>query len=140
MPQKNHTPIDRLIQEHQAISNPAKEAAPMSTKPVETMPIHEVVEHKIEDQEVSPHVDVRPEKVDVPPDLQQMGVQAVSQQPTFPTLQTIHIPLADDKVYSGLHEPIYSSWRWLAELCRYLLEQGHAKLKNIHGKITRVKK
>ena len=100
--------------------------------------IRVVVEHREVDQEVKPHVQVRPEVVEVPPDLQQMGVQAT---PTtqFQT-QQVQSLISDEEIIKGLHQPTTSSFRWLAELALYILKHAHITLKKIHGKIVRVVK
>lgn len=139
MPQ-NFTSIDYLLKPAQQISSgSSKESAPTLTRHPENFHIQEVVEHKINDEEVQGHVLERKESIDVPPDLQAIGVQPVS-QPTFPTYQSVSLPLSDDKVYAGLHAPINSSLRWLSEVCAYILRHTHLYLKQVRGKIVRVKK
>lgn len=139
MPQ-NFTAIDYLLKPVQETSvGTSKESAPASIRPPENFHLQEVVEHKINDEEVEQHVTARSETIDVPPDLQKIGVQAVS-QPVFPAYQGITLPLSDDKVYAGLHAPISSSFRWLSEACAYILHHTHLYLKQVHGKIVRVKK
>ncbi len=77
------------------------------------------VEHKQIDQEISPHVQVREEIVEIPPTLQEMGVQAI---PTayFETKQEVKALLPEAEIAEGLKQPTDSSFRWLAELARYL--------------------
>lgn len=135
---QNYTPIDNLLKNPaDAVSSVSthKEAEPQSTDAKNHIEIHEVVEHHPE-TEVVPYVSHRKEVIEVPPDLQKMGV-AASGTPTFSRLQTVKIPLGDDKVLKGLHAPITSSFRWLAELCVYLLKNAHITIKQIHGKIVR---
>ncbi|HLL61257.1 MAG TPA: hypothetical protein VK338_06060 [Candidatus Nitrosocosmicus sp.] len=154
MPRKNHTPIHYLINSTaidinsipnqepiaQQVSSPSKESAPIINKPTEVIQMHEVVEHKIEDPEVHPHVEVRPHTVQVPEELQNIGVQQTATPSAFQSVQTITLPISDEKVYKGLHEPVYSSIRWLSEFCVYLLAHAHTSIKSVHGKITRVTK
>jgi len=96
----------------------------------------EVVEHEPE-PEVQKVVQARKETIEVPPDLQAMGVTSQG-TPMFPTFKKEKLPLTDEKIMYGLHAPITSSIRWLAEICKYLLKQAHIGIKNIHGKVTRV--
>lgn len=113
-----------------------REMAPPSPKP-ETFQIEQVVEHKISDEEVKPHVEERKAQVELSPDLKDMGLEA-DQTTQFPTNQTVHLPISDDKVATGLHAPVNSSFRWLATLAMFILRQAHFTLKTIHGKVVRV--
>jgi hypothetical protein len=98
-----------------------------------------VVEHKINDEEIKEHVSAKDESIEIPQELKNIGVQAVS-QPKFPTYQDMVLPLSDEKVFTGLKAPISSSLRWLSEFCAYMLRHTHLYLKQIHGKVIRVKK
>ncbi|OGK19906.1 hypothetical protein A3C23_04360 [Candidatus Roizmanbacteria bacterium RIFCSPHIGHO2_02_FULL_37_13b] len=97
---------------------------------------HEVVEHQPE-KELKPFIKTRSETIDLPPDLKQIGVTSVASS-KFPNYKQVKLPISDEKVYRGLHSPITSSLRWLAELCFFILKQAHLKIKNIHGKVVRV--
>lgn len=121
------TPID-------GFSTPLKEVEPPRTTEIEKA--QEVIEYEPA-AEVSPHVEVRKEQIEIPADLEEMGVTA-DETTKFPTHQDIKLPLSDEKIEKGLHQPVTSSFRWLAELCVYILKKAHLGLKNIHGKITRV--
>lgn len=137
MNNKNFTPIDENLkkQNGQSISKP-KEAEPILGKP-ETYEVKEVVEHEVTDEEVKQHVTVRPETIELPPDLKKLGVQSTTTT-GFPSYQNVKTPLSDDKVLTGLHAPITSSLRWLATLALYLLQKAHVGLKTIHGHVVRV--
>ncbi|MDO8497164.1 MAG: hypothetical protein Q7S61_01330 [bacterium] len=133
-----YTPIDDLVKKLKdpLVSSLHKEAEPMA--PItETGQIHEVVEHEITDEELKPHVEVRKETVKLPPDLQKLGIQSASSN-NFPGYKPVKLPLSDDRVLLGLHAPITSSLRWLAEFSLYLLIQAHLTVKVIHGKVVRV--
>ncbi len=137
MATKNFTPVDDDFKKqngHQ-VSKP-KESEPLLGKS-EDFDVKEVVEHEITDEEVKPHVMVRPESINLPPDLKKLGVQSTSST-SFPNYQSVQTPLADDKVLTGLHAPITSSLRWLATLAWYLLQRAHVTLKIVHGKVMRV--
>ena len=109
-----------------------KEAEPISSSaPQEMM---EPIRAPELSKEVAGYIEQR-EKMKIPPDLKSIGVQATddihgSTGPTF--------PLTDEKIEEGLHQPVNSSWRWLAEFLLYHLKQTHLTLKKVHGHIVRV--
>lgn len=102
--------------------------------------IKEVVEKTIEDKEVKKHVEVRPETIKIDEDLKKAGVIHTADI-KFKDEKDFKLPIdiTDEKIVQGLDKPITSSWRWLAELCVYLLKQAHLGLKTVHGKIVRVR-
>ena len=95
-----------------------------------------MVEHKVE-EEVRPFVSPRSETIELPPDLKKLGLQQAGQS-QFLNYKNIKLPLTDEKIAVGLHAPVTSSLRWLAEFAVYLLAQAHLGLKIIHGKVVRV--
>lgn len=133
----NYTPIDDLITKPQPASTGSlsKETEPLFTEP-ET--IKHAVEHE-EHEEVSPYIQTRKETIKVPYDLQKIGVTAT---PTtkFPTYQNIKLPISDTEIFEGLHKPVSSSFRWLAELCVYILKKVHIHLKKVHHHVVRIMK
>lgn len=136
MPQ-NYTKIDQLIKK---LNNPPAIGKPKEAEPVpatkEKYEIKEVVEHHPE-EEVKQFVQTRAETIELPPDLQKMGLQPTSTT-QFPSYQNIKLPISDDKIISALNQPITSSIRWLATLALYLLKQAHLILKVVHGRVVRV--
>ncbi len=138
---QNYSPLDDLIARYKKTSYtplPSKEMEPVITQE-EQKDVKIVAEHKDLDQEIKPHVQVRREVVEVPPDLQAIGVQAT---PTtqFATQQQLQTLIPDADIIKGLHQPPTSSFRWLAELALYILKRAHITLKTVHGKIMRVVK
>jgi len=134
---KNYTAIDDLVEENKnddKISLP-KESEPMAAEKFE---IKEVVEDKPE-EEVRPFVSPRSETIELPPDLQKLGLQPVSST-KFPSYKNIKLPLSDEKIIVGQKAPITSSLRWLATFALYILAQAHLGLKVIHGHVIRVLK
>lgn len=105
----------------------------------EFSPLQEAVEHSIEDDEVKEFVEERKENVQVSSDLQQAGVEPV-QTTQFPAYQSVKLPISDEQVMEGLHQPKSSSFRWLAEFAMYLLKKAHITLKTVHGHVVRVMK
>ena len=135
---QNYTPLDELMAKIQKsfTSLPTKEIEPAGMRE-EQKDIRIAVEHKELDEEVKPHIQVHEEVVEVPPDLQQMGVQATptAQVQTHQPFQSL---LSDEEIIKGLHQPTTSSFRWLAELALYILKHAHIVLKTVHGKVVRV--
>ncbi len=138
----NFTPIDDLIRQIKKTSYmppPTKEIEPpVHPEKQEQKDTRFVVEHKELGEEVKPYIQPHEETVEVPPDLQQMGVQTT---PTthFQTEQ-VQTLIPDEEIIEGLHQPVTSSFRWLAELALYILKHAHIVLKKVHGKIMRVVK
>ncbi len=142
----NYTPIDDLIKKNTELSgyggSYAKETEPIVKKreavgnALERSSLNEVVEH-ISGEELTPFIKVRSETIELPPDLKKMGLKPATTT-SFPSYQSVTLPLADDKVYAGLQAPVNSSVRWFAELCLFLLKRAHLTLVNIHGKVVRV--
>lgn len=146
MAAKNYTPIDDLVvrhkKSHSSRHNPdlrgrPKEAEPFARKK-EKYEIKEVTEHKL-DEEVKPYIKVRAETIELPDELKKLGLHAATQT-EFPNYQNIKLPLSDEKIIAGLHQPITSSMRWLATFFEYILKQAHLILKVVNGKIIRVVK
>lgn len=142
----NYTPIDDLVKKHTQLTgyggSYARETEPIVKKreavgnAFEQAPLNEVVEQE-PSPDVAPYVTVRKETIELPPDLKKMGLKPATAT-SFPSYQSVALPLTDDKVYVGLQEPINSSFRWFAELCLFLLKRAHLTLINIHGKVIRV--
>lgn len=80
--------------------------------------------------------------IELPPDVKKLGVSPMgtSAPVTVTTaLPPVTLPISDKEVVEGLHAQILSSFRWLAVWCVKQLRKTHITLKNIHGKIVRVK-
>lgn len=138
MIQTNYTPFDPILLNGQftPISKPLETEPTRSTE--EILRVQEAVEH-IPEKEILPYVKARPEVVKLPPDLKKATGAETIQSTKFPSYQDLALPLSDEKIEQGIHKPVTSSFRWLAELCIYILKQAHLTLKTIHGKIIRVK-
>ena len=128
----NHTKLNPQSDAAQ-ISTPShnKEAEPVASSHQEMM---EPIRAPEVSKEVLGYIEQR-EKMKVPPDLKNIGVQATddvhgSTGPTF--------PITDEKIEEGLHQPVNSSWRWLSEFLLYHLKQMHFTLKKVHGHVVRV--
>lgn len=134
---KNYSSVNHLVKapDDVAVSVP-KETEPASAIPRETL-IHEVGE-PTPPLETIPYVKLTEETITLPEELKKIGVENPSTL-KHPTYEEIKLPISDEKVVSGQHAPLTSSFRWLASLCIYILKKAHLTLKIIHGKVIRKK-
>lgn len=143
MQPQNYTPIDDLIKKLQAQSDaaikPTPESEPLLSKPTEPLSVSEPTQEESEkEQDVTNYIEVKKEHVEVPPELKKIGVE--NDEPIDLTVdQNMKLPLADDKILPGLHAPLSTSLRWLAEFSLFLLKHVHLTLKVICGKVRRVR-
>ncbi len=134
---KNFTPLpDWLKKQNITSGHFSKEIEP--PKKSEVIIIREKVEREIEDEEVKPFIKTKPETIKLPPDLKKIGVKTPISSPKIFTYQEIKAPISDEKIIQGLHQPITSSFRWLATLALYILKMAKIKLKVVKGKVVRV--
>lgn len=136
----NFTPIDPDkigTQNQPAVSGPFKEVEPIVSTP-EKFELKEVAEYELA-KEVKPYIKVKQQTIQLPPDLKKLGVQSTPSS-VLRSYQNVKLPITDDKVLTGLHAPISSSFRWLATLAFYLLKRAHLGLKVVHGHVIRVLK
>lgn len=87
-------------------------------------------------------VEVIKDTIELPPDIKKLGVTPMGSSVSVPAavaLPQVVLPISDQTVIAGLHAQILSSLRWLAVWCVRRLKKAHIKLKEIHGKIIRVK-
>lgn len=87
-------------------------------------------------------VEVVKDTIELPPDVKKLGVtQTGPSAPvsTTTTLPSVTLPISDQQVVAGLHAQILNSLRWLAIWCMKRLKKAHIALKNMHGKIVRVR-
>lgn len=136
MSAQNFTPIDDLIKKMQPQSSGLPKEAEPILGPSESLHLQEAVEHE-PSVEVKPYVQPRAESIKLPSDLTMIGLQPVSSS-QFSSYKNIKLPISDEKIIKGLHEPITSSYRWLAEFAVFVLRQAHLALRVVHGKIIRV--
>lgn len=136
MTTQNFTAIDDLVQQyHGGMVSLPKEVEPVLTPP-EKYHLQEVVEHEPE-EEVKPFIQIKPESIKLPPDLQKLGLKPISNT-QFQSYKNIKLPISDDKIVIGLHAPITTSIRWLATFAKYLLQRAHLTLKVVHGRVVRI--
>ena len=84
-------------------------------------------------RKVEQTIEVIPEIPTVDEDLQEKGVEVSNPQAIFVQNKKIQLPLELAKVDSGLHQPVTSGLRWLAELTEYILAKFHLVIKNVGG-------
>lgn len=138
----NFTNIQNTVDDHNKIkddrtsSGSAKEVEPRPA-PTESGVIREVVEAE-PPTEIAPFVQARAETIKLPDDVKKMGVVATNSTPIFKDEQALKLPISDEKIIEGLKQPVSSSFRWFAELMRYLLRQAHLKLMVLKGKEGKV--
>ncbi|MCX6793518.1 MAG: hypothetical protein NTY06_00235 [Candidatus Gottesmanbacteria bacterium] len=95
-------------------------------------------ETELSPEVASSGVKIRPTTIPISPAAAQLGVKAAGQN--IPAVSpAVTLPLSDDQIAQGLKQSIWSSWRWLAQWCVRRLKQVHMGLKNIHGRLTRVR-
>jgi hypothetical protein len=96
-----------------------------------------VPETEVSPEVVASGVKVQPTTIPIPPQVGALGVRPAGQN--IPPAPAGTLPLSDDQIALGLKQSIRSSWRWLAQWCLRRLKQLHMGLKNIHGRLTRVR-
>ncbi|MBI3380188.1 hypothetical protein HY029_05525 [Candidatus Gottesmanbacteria bacterium] len=87
-------------------------------------------------------VEIVKDTIELPPDIKKLGVTSTGSIPSVTasvSLPQVTLPISDQQVEVGLHAQILSSLRWLAVWCVRRLKMAHIALKQIHGKIVRVK-
>lgn len=128
---KNFSSIDHLVG-----NNISKEHKQTSSKE-RVFKMHEVVDRE-PSEEVKEFIQSSQERVKVLSDLRKAGVAYKVEAPRYADTHTIVLPLSDEMVVKGLHAPIASSFRWLAEWAQYLLKKAHIILKKVHGHVKRI--
>jgi len=88
-------------------------------------------ETELSTEVASSGVKIQPSTIPIPPAVQQMGVKPAGQN-IPPAGPAVSLPLSDVQIAQGLKQSVWSSWRWLAQWCV-------RKLKQIHGRLTRVR-
>ncbi|MDA1317191.1 MAG: hypothetical protein O3B87_04160 [bacterium] len=152
MSDQNYTPIQHLLEDGKKMqsthisSSPESEPIPMSPKPAETIAspdqqaeIDVTIEKDpdVEDAEVGEYLKTQKTDPEIHPELKQAGLQAIHSD-SLDKKHKIELPISDEEVLEGLHKPITTSWRWLAEIALFMLKQGHLGLKRVHGHAVRI--
>ncbi|MDP4011966.1 MAG: hypothetical protein Q8P72_07150 [Candidatus Roizmanbacteria bacterium] len=136
----NHTPVDHLIKQNTQSVTISKEGEPIEIA-IEKKEPQEIefidTEPEIEDKEVEKFVEVVHDDFEIHPDLKKAGLQSVDHA-SLDSKHKVQLPISDEKVIEGLHKPVTSSLRWLAEVAMFMLKQAHLTLKQVHGKVIRV--
>lgn len=130
---QNYTPLDDFLKTQAAPPTwaPSKESEPgIASEPL-LPPEHIEQVH----DDIAKQFAVKNDAIELPPEVKAIGVTVVNHQ-TEP--HHIALPLSDDKVMQGLHAPVTSSFRWLAQLAMYILHKAHMTIKMIQGKAVQV--
>lgn len=115
--------------------NKERELSRQQDLPVKELNIEQELSKEIKEAGVV----VKSETIEIPPDLKQLGVQPIGSTTPVPLQPTITLPITDEQIKKGAKANIFSSLRWLATWCLFILKRCHLTLKVIHGKVTRVK-
>lgn len=116
-----------------------KEKEPIRTAPGESYLTEIGKEQEISQEVKQAGVVQRQENIEVPIDMQQMGVRPTGISTPVPFKPTLKLPITDEKIEKGLHKSIINSLRWLAEWCFFQLKRVHLTLKVIKGVVRRVR-
>lgn len=132
---RTYTPIHHLIKKRQQElrAGQGAEMMPVSERPPIEYKVAE--EHTITDPSVKSHIEERPETVAIPEEVKKVGVKAVS-APKFVNYAGVKLPLDEEKIPAGLNAPVDSSFKWLATLARYILEQSQSTIQKAHRGVT----
>lgn len=142
----NHTPINHLLDEKTKLSSahrggsPEGEPRPIATESSEPTSEGDIAveqDPSIEDAEVKEYVKAEQSIPEIHPQLKKAGLRAIEHE-SLDTKHKIELPISDEDVMEGLHKPVTSSWRWLAEIAFFMLKHAHLSLKKIHGHVVRV--
>ena len=138
MSPNNHTPVDPTLHKKN-LNNPAHQSRPPESEPFspskDVVEVHEVVEHEVQDKQVQPHVEVRKDVPEIPPDLKNLGVTTTASS-SFSTYQSLKLPLKEEQLPVALKAPISDSLRWLGEFTQYLIYQSHGTIKSAHKNVV----
>ncbi|MEK9179470.1 MAG: hypothetical protein AAB893_03305 [Patescibacteria group bacterium] len=142
-PVLNFTPLN-FSDTKKKTSVPHKEAEPLVAISHEAHPQSEsAIEEKVEMEvpsESEDIVEVTPEKPKIDEELEENGVQAVSTLSFFVKNKKIDLPISAEEIEKGLHKPLSSGWRWVAELAEYILNKFHMTIKKVAGVFQVVEK
>lgn len=89
--------------------------------------------------EVQKYIEQHEQKITVPQALSDLGITA-GQDEQLQVPQGPQMPLSDERIMYGLHQPVNTSIRWLATLLLYILQQSHYTIKEVKGHAQRVLK
>lgn len=142
-PAQNTNNTDDLQKKTPAViaSTAGKEQEGVKISP-ETAAVETSAEIEISKEVERAGVELLKDTIELPPDVKKLGVTTAGTSTPVTTttvLPQVPLPISDQQVVAGLHAQILSSLRWLATWCVRKLKKGHIALKNIHGKIVRVK-
>lgn len=146
---QNFTPIESLINQ---LTSPQSQPTPTGNvekrepigaahleSPTPTEAYTDEQDDKQTQEYIANNVEIKNDIPDIPADVAAAGVAVSGVQPWGLTPKVVELPLKDEEIPAGLKKPVSSGMRWLAEICVYMLKKAHLKIKQIHGKVMRVK-
>lgn len=86
----------------------------------------------------TPTIQIIPELPELDEELKAEGVELEDHDTIFVNSRKIDLPLPLERVDQGLHKPVTTGWRWLAELTKYILARFHIVIKKIGNKFRLV--
>ena len=138
-----HTDISHLVDRARdafdisSWGSPESEPRPVPKEQADHIEMHEAAEHEPA-PEVAGYVEEVQQPVNISDDVQDLGVETIEKPIQYPQQNTVKVPLSDDKILQGKKMPLDSSFRWLAEVCLYILRKAHIRLRVAHGKAVRI--
>lgn len=131
----NYSPINNLL-----VKKYGKEGEPRLVEPFKHA---EVPPEKKEAQTVlppppPPKIEIIPELPEIDDDLKDEGIALEDHDTIFVSSRRIDLPLPLEEVEEGLHKPLNSGWRWIAELTKYILARFHIVIKKVGQKLKLV--
>ncbi len=128
-------------QSHAKEAEPARKPVPESSQPPPEAHAEDVK------QQESGHEEQRSEKTrvvrvdapaQIPADAAKAGLAVAPSARAFPTIYDVKVPMySDEQIDQNLHKSFWTSARWLAELCKYMLWQAHIRIRRVGAKIIR---
>lgn len=137
----NSSPINHLIKNQPSHKttpgsfSASKESEPFAAKQTEVI-VQEVIEHEVQDPQVTMHVDIRKDVPTIAPDLKKIGVSTQANS-SFQSNKSLKLPLEEKKLPVALQAPLTDSLRWLGELTLYIIDQSHGTIKTAHQSIIK---
>ncbi len=137
---RNYTPllIDKIKKRKSFVAGSSKEGEPVSLEqPGVEYSAEDLPEKSAEKKETEVLIEERQEEIRIDEDLKKAGLRPIQTSIKFDT-QRLKFPISDEKIWEGLHAPVDTSLRWLAEFAVYILRKFNLKLKKVNGKVVRV--
>lgn len=134
--QANYSPITWLSKTENQVSFGHKEIEPkpvVKKESLSNLSEQEALPKAETSRQSEPTLEVIPDLPEIDEGLQNVGVEVIDNDSIFVANgRKIDLPMSIATVDKGLHKPLTSGWRWIAELTRYILAKFGIKIKK-HG-------